>query len=308
MLTPEIRALNEAFVEHLNTPGMEKIAVGAAEEFTRTHIKDDGFYRKIITMQPIKADQLTRQVHDDRWIKVIDKQPGSPGAMSVGFGTLPTQLYLKGPRYAVGFHRILTPKMYKDLAELATWEMDIRQVVSDDMVKDILGEEDGKFLQAVNTAIGPVRDIESPISGAVQWQSFWGGVSRDTLQEAKTIIAKGPSRLMPEKVLCNMIFISQLMKIPFDEWGGPGSEDVFKNGWTVKRFMDMDWIISIERRLVPDNTLYMFGDENFIGKSFVWEEPTMWVDREMFLVYWASYETIGGGFGNTSPMARADFL
>jgi len=307
MLTPEIQALNEAFLEHMRTPGMEKVAIGAAEEFTRTHVKDDGFYRKIMPMIQIKADQLTRQVDDDRWIKVVDKQPGSPGALSVGFGTFPPQLYLRGPRYACGFSRIMTRKMFKDLAELATWEMDIRQVVSDDMVKDILGEEDGKWMQAVNTAIFQ-RDVPSPITGVVQYESFFGGVSRDTLTEAKTIMPKGPSRLMPDKALCNMVFISQLEKIPFDEWGGPGSEDIFKNGWTIKRFMNMDWIISIERRLVPDNAVYMFGDDNFIGKSYVWEEPTMWVDREAFMVYWMTYETIGGGIGNTAPLARADFL
>ncbi len=303
----ELLSLNETFLEQLNTPGMEKNAVGAAEDFTRTTIREDGFYRKIMPMIQIRADQLTRQVYDDKWVKVVDKQPGSPGAVSVGFGTFPTQLYVRGPRYECGFTRIMTRKFYKDVAELATWEMDIRQVISDDSVKDMLAEEDGKWLQAVNTALFG-RDVVSPLTDVVQWESIFGGVSRDTLQEALSIMEKGPSHLSPAKILANNVFMRQLMKIPMDEWGGGGSEDIFVKGWTMEKFMNCDWIVSIKRKLIPDNSIYMFGDPDFIGKSYVYEEPVMWVHREMFMVYWCTYETIGGGIGNTSALARADFV
>ena len=302
----EIRAVNEAWLEQMNTPGMEKHAADSASEFTRTTIQEEGFYRQIMPMQTVKASDLTRQVHTDNWVKVVDKQPGAVAAVSVGFGTFPTTLYIQGPRYECGFSRIMTPKFYKDVAQLATYEMDIRQVISDDSVKTILAEEDGRWIQAVNSVIGNANQV-SPISGAVQNELIFGNVSRDTLQEALSIIEKGPSQLSPAIVLANMVFMRQIMKIPFDEWGGSGSEDIFVNGWTKKRFMNTDWIITIKRRLVPDDTIYMFGEPNFIGKSYVYEEPVMWVHREAFMVDWFTYETIGGGIGNTAPLARCTF-
>ena len=62
-------------------------------------------------------------------------------------------LYIRGPRYLVMMDRIVTPRFTKDVDELRTWIMDIRQVLSDNAIKDMLAEEDGKFITAVNTAL-----------------------------------------------------------------------------------------------------------------------------------------------------------
>ena len=44
------------------------------------------------------------------------------------FATLPTNVYIRGPRYRVMFDRIVTPRFKKDVEELRTWVMDIRQL------------------------------------------------------------------------------------------------------------------------------------------------------------------------------------
>ena len=301
-----VQVLNEELYSQLETPGMEKNALDAVNEFTRVRVREDGFYRKILPAVQVANDELDRQVDTDKPVVVVDKEPGSPAAISIPFATLPISVYIRGPRYRVQFDRIITPRFVKDIEELRTWQMDIRQVLSDNAIKDMLAEEDSKFLTAVNTAlIGP--DVVVPTSGVIQWETIFGGISRDTVQEAFKIMPKTPSHLEVNTVLINNVTIREIMKWGRDEIGGDFSEDLLRNGWSEMEFMRAKWIITIKRDLVPDDTMFFFGDPRFIGKSYMLEDTTMHVKREAFMIEFFCYETLGGSIGHTGGLARADF-
>src|ERR1051326_7342150 len=171
MTQEESREMSRAIFEQLSSrdPVLEKTATDAVNEFTRTKMREDGFYRRIMPPVPITYDELDRQVDTDKPAKVVDKEPDSPAAISIPFATLPTNLYIRGPRYRVMFDRIATPRFTKDVDELRTWIMDIRQVLSDNAIKDMLAEEDGKFLRAVNTALVGAG-LTVPTSGTAQYE------------------------------------------------------------------------------------------------------------------------------------------
>lgn len=303
----ESQLLNETVFSHLSTPGMEKLAIDAINDFTRVKVREDGFQRRIIPPLEISNDELDRQVDTDKPVKVVDKEPGSPAAVSVPFATLPTSLYIRGPRYRVAFARIVTPRFTKDVDELRTWIMDIRQVLSDNAIKDMLAEEDSKFILAVNTALVGA-DVVVPTSGVVQWETIDGGISRETLLDAFKIMPKTPSHLEVATVLVNNVTIKEIQKFGRDEMGGDMSQDVFRNGWTEANFMDARWIISIKRNLIPDDSLYMFADPKFIGKFYMLADTTMYIKREAFLIDFFAYETLGGTIGHTGGLSRADFV
>lgn len=301
-----VQVLNEELFAQLETPGMEKNALDAVNEFTRTRVREDGFYRKIIPPVQVSNDDLDRQVDTDKPVVVVDKEPGSPAAISIPFATLPINVYIRGPRYRVMFDRIVTPRFVKDIDELRTWQMDIRQVLSDNAIKDMLAEEDSKFLTAVNTALVGANSTV-PTSGVIQWETVWGGISRDTVQEALKIMPKTPSHLEVNTVLINNVTIRELLKWGYDEAGGQLSGDFLKSGWSEIDLMGCKWVVTIKRDLVPDDTMYFFGDPRFIGKSYLLEDTTMHVKREAFMIEFFAYETIGGSIGFTSGLARADF-
>ena len=87
------------------------------------------------------------------------------------------------------------------------------------------------------------------------------------LNDAFKIMPRTPSHLEVQKCLINNVTIRELMKFGRDEMGGDYSQEVFKNGWSATEFMGAEWIVTIKRDLVPDDTLFMFADEKFIGKS-----------------------------------------
>jgi hypothetical protein len=301
-----VQVLNEELFAQLETPGMEKNALDAVNEFTRVRVREDGFYRKIIPPVQVSNDDLDRQVNTDKPVIVVDKEPGSPAAISIPFATLPINVYIRGPRYRVMFDRIVTPRFVKDIDELRTWQMDIRQVLSDNAIKDMLAEEDSKFLTAVNTALVGANQIV-PTSGVIQWETVWGGISRDTVQEALKIMPKTPSHLEVNTVLINNVTIREILKWGYDEAGGSLSGDFLKNGWSEIDLMGVKWVVTIKRDLVPDDTMYFFGDPRFIGKSYLLEDTTMHIKREAFMIEFFAYETLGGSIGHTGGLSRADF-
>lgn len=303
----DVSLLNETLLSQLETPGMVKTAIDAVNDFTRTRMREDGFYRRVMPPLTISNDELDRQMDTDKPVKVVDKEPNSPAAISIPFATLPINVYIRGPRYRVMFDRIVTPRFTKDVDELRTWVMDIRQVLSDNAIKDMLAEEDSKFITAVNAAmIG--ADTAVPYNGnVVQWETIEGGITRETVLDALKIMPRGPSHLEVETILLNSVTIKEIQKWGRDEMGGDFAQDIAKNGWSETTFMGKRLIVTIKRELVPDDTMFMFADPKFIGKNYELEPTVMYIRREAYMLEFFSYQTTGGSIGHTGGLARADF-
>jgi len=303
----EVQLLNETLFEQLDTPGMQKQAIDAVNDFTRTKMREDGFYRRIMPPLTITNDELDRQVDTDKPVKVVDKEPDSPAAVSLPFATLPINFYIRGPRYRVMFDRIVSPRAVKDVDELRTYVIDIRQVLSDNMIKDMLAEEDGKFIAAFN-AVLPTADATVAMSNEVQYETISGGITRETLVDALKVMPRTPSRFEVETCLVNNITIKELLKFGRDEMGGDFSQDIIKNGWAETNFLNCRWIVTIKRNLVPTDALLMFASPKFIGKNYELEPTTMYIRREAYMLEYFAYQTSGGSFGHTNGLARVDFV
>ena len=308
MTQEERKLLSQTIFEKLASrdSNPEKQAVDAVNDFTRTKMREDGFYRRIMPPIPLSNDDLDRQVDTDKPVKIVDKEPDSPAAISIPFATLPTNLYIRGDRYRVTFDRIVTPKFTKDVDELRTWHMDIRQILSDNAIKDMLAEEDGKFISAVNTALVGAGTVV-PTSGVIQYKQLSGGVTRSYLWDSFKIMPGTPSNLEVHSVLLNNITIKEVAKLNRNDMGGDLSEEIMRNGWTYSEFMGVQWIITIKKGLVPTGTMYHFADPKFIGKSYLIEDTTMYIRREAYFIEFFAYETLGGTIGHTSGLARVDF-
>ena len=300
------QALNQRIWESLSTPGHEKTAIDAVNDFTRTRMREDGFFRKIMPPLELSNDELDRTVETDKPVKVIDKEPESPAAISIPFGTLPINCYIRGPRYRVTFDRLVSPRFTKDVDELRTYVMDIRQILSDNAIKDMLAEEDSKFIYAVTSAlIAPGTNL--PWSGRPQWAQIDGGITRETLLDGFKVMPRTDAHLEVATVLCNNITIKEVQKFGRDEMGGDFSQDVLKDGWSSADFMKAKWVITIKRDLVPDDTFFHFADPKFIGKHFTLEPTTMYIKREAYLMEFFAYQTSGATLGHTGGLARVDY-
>jgi hypothetical protein len=146
-----------------------------------------------------------------------------------------------------------------------------------------------------------------PTSGTVQWEGIAGGITRDTLWDSMKQMPNTPSNLEVHTVLINNITIKEIAKFGRGEMGGDLSVDIMRNGWSLREFMGVNWIITIKKDLVPTNTMFHFADPKFVGKSYTLEDTTMYIRREAYMLEFFAYETMGGSIGHTSGLTRTDF-
>ena len=299
--------LNQALIESLSTRGQEKYAENIAEDWTRTKVRETGWTRQILTFSPLAREKLVRRLDTDKPYYIVDKEVDSPAAVTVPYNTTPVGVYIRGSRYPVAFSRIQTPMFIKDVDELLTYHIDMRQVLSDNSVKDILFEEDGRFLAGIDAAlIAPNASL--PYSGVAQWVTKSGGITRSTMQDAFSTMEKTPSHISPAIALTNNVTIRSILKWGRDEFGGDKSQDLLVDGWTMETFMKARWIISIKRELIPDDSIYFFCEERMLGRAYELEAPVMFIKREGPKIQFYSYEHVGASIGHTGGIARVDFI
>lgn len=309
--TSLIEQIDESLREKLASAEPDQVLVKEAEDaltaYTRTKMREDGFTRRIVPPLPITNDELDRDVTSSRPMKIIDMEPDSPAAVSVPYATLPMNYYIRGRRYKVTMDRIQTPRFAVDVDDLRTWDADVRQILSDNSIRDMLAEEDGKFLTAVDTClVGPGSIV--PTSGVIQYEEIAGGINRDSLWDMMKVLPSTPSHLEVHTNLTNNITIKEICKMGRDEIGGDFSQDLMQRGWSESDFMGSRWIATIKTDLVGNNTVYNFADPKFLGKFLILEDATMYVKREAFMLEFYSYENLGLTIANTNSLSRVDFV
>ncbi len=290
-----------------NDPMMIKEGADAVNDFTRLKMREDEFYGRVIPEIPLTNDELDRSVEDDKPIKIVDRETNSPAAITMPFGTLPMNYYIRGQRYKVTMARLTTPRFTTDVDTLRTYYMDIRQVLSDNAIKDMLAESDGKFLRSVNTALLGAG-LTMPSSGVAQYEEISGGITRDTLVDGLKIMPNTPSCLEAHVILLNNITSKEVSKFTHNEAGGTISQDIMFDGKAVTKLWNRELIITIKKGLVATNALYHFADPKFIGKNFVLEPPTMYVKREAYFLEFFTYMCRGGALGHLGGISRADYV
>jgi len=288
----------------------------ATSDYIRMKLREEGFLRKILPAQTITGDDLTKQVSTDKPSKVVELEPDSPGAMSIPFGEFPSGTYIYGKRWLVTFSRIATPMFNKDVAELHDYDLDIRQVISDNALKDLQAEEDGKFIQTINSLLSndtmnqdqsvPYGPGGAPIT---LWKTLSGGLTRENVVEAKKLMMAAGARLRPQTALVN-----QKTGIEFEKWtreevGGDMAQNILVNGWASEatKWCSLNWITTIKDDLVPNNSMFLFAAPEFLGRLYFLEDTTMFVKREGPMLSWYAYEMLGGGIANAAAVSRVDF-
>jgi len=305
------------YIDRMETDSDARIKFArASSDYIRIRLREEGFLRKILPGQTITGDDLTKRIDTDKPSKIVELEPDSPGAMSIPFGEFPEGTYIHGKRWMVTFNRLTTPTFNKDVAELHDYDLDIRQVISDNSLKDLQTEEDGKFIQTINSLLS--NDTYSantnlafgPNGTNVQlWKTISGGLTRENLAESKKIMMRTISRLRPQTALCNQKTAIEFEKWTREEVGGDMAQNILVNGWAGEagKFSALNWITTIKDELVPDNTVFYFADPSFLGRLYFLEDTTMFVERKGPMLSWFAYEMLGGGIANPCAVSRVDF-
>ena len=265
----------------------------AAQDVTRTQIREGSFANKILPPEQIGNERLAKTMTEDLIVS-DDLEPDSPGAKYVPFETVPEGEIITGSRYITPMARIVTPMFTKDIDQLRTYDYPIRKILTDNSIKDGMATHDRKFIDTVKSIVmntsGGVG-TPHPVTGKVQWMDFGAG----------KFVARNYLLLAHENTL------RDILKLNRTEIGGDLAEEHWKNGLTSTTIMGIKAISTIKNHLVPEGYVYFFAEPSFLGHNYMLTDWTMYLEKKAYFIKWFSYWLGGFSFGNIAGMALARF-
>lgn len=300
-------------IEDGSKANLEKVAQ-AANDVTRTQIREGSFANKILPPEKIGNERLTKTMTEDL-IVIDDIEPDSPGAKYVPFETVPEGEIITGSRYITPMARIETPMFTKDIDLLRTYDYPIRKMLTDNSIKDGMATHDRKFIQTVNSIVMNTEDgagTVHPVTGKVQLMDFDGTeITRKNFVEATKMLPAGNAQ--DKFVARNYIMLAHentlrdILKFDRNEAGGDLAQDQWKNGLTDTTILGIKAISTIKKSLVPEGWVYFFAEPSFLGHNYMLTDWTMYLEKQAFFIKWFSYWLGGFSFGNIAGMALARF-
>lgn len=290
---------NSAFADKLlanpGDAGMQKEAAVSIGSFIRDEVREDSFVAdKIMTEQKINFSDLDRDLNLDRLRKIVELEPESI-ARWVSFRGLPRSRYLEQDAAEVPFAMITTDKTIKNLFELKTRQNDVRKIISDNNIKDVLAQQDGKWIELVDDAADAFGYKDT----------YSGGFTKNNVAEAlKPLEAR---KIPIGCMLINSTTAKELLKWDKNDIGDTHVSDQYTKGVTITQLMGVKLIITNKNEYVPDNRAYFFGKEDFLGKFFTLQDTTVYFEQKGTFIMFYAYKVLGMLLANAKAIHVADF-
>lgn len=296
-MADETRMTNAAVVESLfsRDPSMQKRAQDQVNDVIQTKAREDGIMRgPVLGAETVGMDELDTQVDVEAPTKIFEKEPYIPAAVTVPFGHEANALEITGNRGLVIFHKITTKRHRKDKHLLATFKNDVRQLITDQDVKEILEEEDLTSFALIDDMLGGAPGTPVPMADDnVLWKSIAGTLTPQTWVDAMQILMDTPARFRPATVVINQHLAENLVAWDSDELSPDILEEVNRRGWVQTTFKGRNLVITIKSNVVANNEMYMFAEPNQLGRFWILEDVTMYPKAEGSILEWWSEEVIG---------------
>jgi hypothetical protein len=320
MQDPTTRMVNEQLINGFlsDDASIRKEAQEGVEDYLRMRLYEDGFARRIQPPVKVEPSDLDRQVDTDKPVIILDKEPNAPAAYSVPFGTLPIGHYIKGPRFRVMFDRVMSRRFRADVNTLLTYDMDIKQILEDIILKMIMAEEDRKYLAVVDYIVTQGNPALVDAAAGQDANSYnasirccqnitYNGITRGNLAEMRKGLPSTNRHLNPSVALTNNITIWDVVQLDRLAIGGDLAEEMFTNGFSERNIMGLKWVITIKTDLVPTGVIYQFAEPKYLGRFFVLDDVTLSTKKEDYMIEFFAYECIGAAIGNEAAVCRTSF-
>jgi hypothetical protein len=130
------------------------------------------------------------------------------------------------------------------------------------------------------------------------------GITRNSLFEMKKILPSTFAHLEGVTILVNNITVHDVSKFGRDEVGGDLSQDMFIEGFQQKKLLGLNWVVTNKTELVGNSEMWIFASPEFLGKSFVLEDVTMFLDKKAYSLEFFAYCERGASVGNVAAIAK----
>lgn len=288
--------------------GTVKMASTSTSEVTRTQVREEGFQRSILDFEDITNDDLDYFGDSELPGVWYELEPDSPAARSIPYNASPNTALYRAEKYVVLLSIITTEEMTKNVNELRTYKTDVRQIVADNLLRDIHTAEDTAFITEIDRLVGSQVAIGSFNSKEIQNVNMSGAISRVLY---KRILSFLTDRKIPNGIfLLNQRTAHEFLGWHHDEVGGPLAQELFQVGLKALQkfeFFGMPHVATIKNDLVLNGYVYLFAPKQFMGHALRLEDIAVTIKKEYDIIRMRAQEQVGFTLGNTRSFQKVQF-
>lgn len=332
--------VNAGFVAMTDEPGgCEKLA-SEQMTFIRDRIREGTFTDMILTNQRVVRGDLQRSTEHDTLVRIVDIEPHSR-AMSATFRGQPTADFVTGKRAAIAFYTIMSLRFEIVEQELMAYEMPVTRIVEENSLKDMMEIKDRTFIVNCETACEAMQEegngsvvgfnttnvnngtcLEiSKVKGTLALQQTTDDFVVHALQKRDMIKIKKllkrvvnnssgeavrRGRLRPAVVLATESDIDELESWTQEDLGAALASEVAVNGWSASKAVALRIIKTIKNDILREGNLYVFTEEQFLGRNYTLNDVKFYIDKIANRIYWQAWMDVGLGLINIAGIIKLE--
>lgn len=305
----DVRQANNHLLSCLrsNDSAVRKEAADMVTDYLRIQNRENSFAESILPSTPVTAANLDRQVDTPDPVCIIDIEAASAGAHTIPFNTGPKTQMIEAGRFPVFFKRLESKRYQQDVARLMTWNMDIKGILKDFLLKDINDQQDYGLISAVERIVGaqPINTVNAEL-GACQWTTQ-GTLNRVSLMQALKGLPTTNRRLNASLGLINSVTILDIPKLTSNEVGDNMAEKMFLDGKAPSQLAGLSYVVTIKADLVHDHDMYLFAEPKYTGVNMVLEDIILSTDTINYMIEFFGYKMIGMAIRNIAAVCKVSF-
>ena len=286
-------AISSNFLNIVATPdGREKLAQ-VTESFIRTKLREVSFGWQILPPVQVDDTVLERSTEHDTLVKIEELEPDAD-AQVINFRGRPDTKYIRQNRIAIPIWPISTPKYEKDETELRASRSPLTKIVEENSLLELQRIIDDSFMSSANTAV-----------------TDSGMTYDDTVETALStaFIKRVVKKLDNEERRAALLLLTKGLWDDVLAWGSEeaGTEWVSKKtqeGVKSGDQLGFRVITSIKKSIIKRNELWIFTEPNFLGRSFILENPKFWINKDFRTIQMIAYMDIGMALVNQLSLVR----
>ena len=107
------------------------------------------------------------------------------------------------------------------------------------------------------------------------------------------------------KMLMSKTTFMEALKFDYNDVGNDIVSRHYDNGLEGEdKLFGVPVITTIKNDIIPDNTIYLFAPENYLGNFFLLQDATLFIKQEADMIEFWSYSSPGIGIGNTKGVIK----
>lgn len=287
--------INQSFLNAIDS-GRTKEAADEGTNFIREIVRQASAVREILPPVGLQDDEIDRDERTDEPKKIVEKEPQSV-ATFVEFQGTPAAYWFRGPRYAVYFGKILSPKATKSKFQLMTYQNDIRKILADNFVKDMADQEDKYWRRQTLVMVN-----KNPSAQRTNAPAFTSSAFKRAFQSLL-------DRRRPlGKMLMTKSLFMEAIDLPATTVGNAIAESHYKEGVeNEERLWGIPVVSTVKSDIYDPRECWVFSPQNFLGNFFLLQDATLFIKQEADMIEFYTYEAPGIGIGNRLSMQHIVF-